>query len=142
MTKKAIMTVLALGTLVSLTGVGVSSVLADDTSTFPPIISRIADKFNLQEDDVAAVFDAVREERRDEMMQNREENLSQAVSNGVISEDQKQALLNKWQEMRQEREQDRTELQAWFEEQGIDESALAQYSGFHHHGFKGMHMEN
>ena len=79
------------------------------------------------------------------MQQHKEERLSQAVEDGVISEEQKQALQDKWQEMWQERqverEQHREEMQAWFEEQGIDPEALRQYGGFKmgmHGGFGGF----
>ena len=57
------------------------------------------------------------------------------VTTIILIEEQKQALQNRWEEMKAEREQHREEMQAWFEEQGIDHEALRQYGGFGRHGF-------
>ena len=122
----------------SVSGLAVSKALAEDSEFTPPIISRLAEKFNLNEDEVQAVFDAVREEHgvqmQEQMQQQREERLNQAVADGVITQEQMDALLAKWQEMHEERnaerQQHRTEMDAWFESQGIDHEALMEYGGF------------
>jgi flagellar biosynthesis GTPase FlhF len=106
---------------------------------YPPIVQKLVEKFNLNEDEVKSFFDEQRQERQQQMLQTKEERLNQAVSDGVITEGQKQALQEKWQEMWQERqverEQHQEEMQNWFEEQGIDPEALMQYGGFGHRGF-------
>lgn len=145
MTKKVLLTVLALGAFVSVSSLAVSRVFAEDSEFTNPVISRLAEKFNLNVDDVQAVFDAVREERHQEMQNRmqggREERLNQAVTDGVITEEQKTAIQEKQQQMfeegESEREQHREEMEAWFTEQGIDPEALMQYGGLGFGGQKG-----
>jgi hypothetical protein len=74
---------------------------------YPPIVQNLAEKFNLNEDEVKSFFDEQRQEREQQMLQHKEERLSQAVADGVITEEQKQALQEKWQEMGQERQVER-----------------------------------
>lgn len=108
---------------------------------YHPIVQELVENFNLNEDDVKTFFDEQRQERQQQMLQEREDRLDQAVEEGVITAEQKLALKEKWQEIWQERqnerEQHREEMQAWFEEQGIDPEALRQYGGFGHK--MGMH---
>jgi hypothetical protein len=126
--KKLLTSALALGMVISLTTLSVDSVKADNPA-YTPIISRIAERFNLDETDVEAVFDAVHEERHDRLRTNHEERLQTAVEAGVIDQNQMEVLLDKWEEMYDQRQQEREELQTWFDEQGIDTNALAQYMG-------------
>ena len=128
MNKKVLAAVLALGIIASVGYFGSSLVLADDENpVHQTLITRIAQKFNLKEADVEAVFEAVRDERQEEMKAKKEEKLSQAVSDGVITEAQKTAILAKMQEHMGERQQNREEMQSWFKEQGIDETKLRDY---------------
>lgn len=62
-----------------------------------------------------------------------EERLNQAVDDGVITAEQKEALSSKFAQLQQKREQHQAELEAWFKEQGIDPKALTPYGGFGHH---------
>ena len=41
------------------------------------------------------------------MQQNKEDRLNEAVSDGVITQDQKDALIEKWDQMHEERVQER-----------------------------------
>jgi hypothetical protein len=131
MKKKVLLSVLALGAIVSVASLGISLVSANESSSYPPIVSRLAGQFNLNEEDVEAVFDSVHDEKREQMVQSKEDALNQAVADGVITEEQKDALLAKYQEMweekSQEKEQHREEMEAWYEEQGIDHEALMEY---------------
>ncbi len=128
--KKVLAIILALGVVASVGYFGTNFVLADEENPMhQTLISRIAQKFNLSETDVEAVFESVRDERQEEMKTEREDKLSQAVNDGVITEAQKQALLSKVEEHMGERQQNRGELQAWFSEQGIDETKLRDYLG-------------
>ena len=120
-------------------------VLAEDT-LYPRIVTRLAEKFNLSEEDVNEVF----EEDHAAMWQDRqvkmEERLSEAVSAGVITEEQKTLLLtkmNEWQADRSAlRQEHREEMESWMEENGINHDSLRQYMGFGGHGGfgKGMGM--
>lgn len=132
MTKQTLAIVLALGVIASVGYFGVNQVSAyDNNPMHQSLISKIAQKFNLKEADVEAVFEAVRDEsaswRSDEMKQERQEKLSQAVKDGVITEAQKEALLAKMEEHIGERQANRTEMQKWYKEQGIDELKLREY---------------
>lgn len=128
MNKKILVTLLTLGVVASVGYFGTSFVLADDENpVHQTLISSIAQKFNLKETDVEAVFTAVRDERQSQMQASREERLNQAVNDGVINSSQKDALLAKMQEHMGERQQNREEMQAWFSGQGIDETKLREY---------------
>jgi hypothetical protein len=132
--KKILIPTLALAAVTGLGVLGVTSVKADEARPNSPIIETLIEKFNLDQDEVNTALDEVRQERQGQMQQNREERLNQAVSDGVITEEQKELIQTKWQEMFSQREQERQahqeEMQAWFEENGIDHDALMGYGGF------------
>lgn len=136
--KKFLMSVITLGVLISVGYFGSGFVNAQDSNPRDALVIQIAEKFNLDKSDVQAVFDAVMEERLSEMKKKREDRLNQAISDGVITEDQKNALLSKIEEHRTKRLQNREEMQKWFSEQGIDETKLREYLGFNGHGHKEM----
>lgn len=144
MSKKTIIPTITLISLLAVGMIGSRVAFAEEAGYSLPIVQKIAEAFGLNEDEVQAVFDAARDERRERQQINREERLTQAVTDGVITEEQKQALENKWQEMASEREaeraQQREKMRAWFESQGIDERALVQYGGLGHGGHNGMRM--
>jgi hypothetical protein len=133
--KKLTILTLGLAALIGVGTLGVKAVSAQDGG-YPPFVQSLAEKFGLNQDEVKTFFDEQMEVRHNQMMQAKEERLDQAVADGVITEEQKQALLNKWEELRQKHEAEREELQAWFEENGIDQEALRDYWGF---GPRGMH---
>jgi DNA-binding transcriptional regulator YhcF (GntR family) len=120
-------------------GATVAVVKANEGSSHP-VIQVLAERFGLNEDEVEEVFDEVRAEHFAQMQQTKEEMLNQAVEDGVITEEQKQAMLDKFAQNQTERVQHKEEMQAWFKEQGIDHEALMQYGGFGHKrfGHKGM----
>lgn len=135
MNKKTLAMLLALGVITAGGYFGVSAVQADDLSRSSDfLVSKIAERFDLNESDVEAVFDSVYEERMQEMQQSREEKLNKAVEDGVLTQEQKDALQEKMQEHMGERKQSaswrREEMQAWFKDQGIDETKLHEYLGF------------
>lgn len=138
--KKILLTLLGLATLIAAGAFAVNTVKANEVAGYPPFVEKLVERFNLNEADVQTFFDEQRGEHMQMMVETKEERLSQAVSDGVITEEQKQALLNKWEELRQKHEVERQELQNWFEEQEIDAEALREYAGFGHRGFGHMHM--
>ncbi len=128
MNRKVLAAVLALGIIASVGYFGSNYVLAEDENPMhQTLISRIAEKFNLKESDVEAVFEAVRDEKHEEMKADREKRLSQAVSDGIITEAQKTAILSKMNENINERKGNREEMQNFFKEQGIDQTKLRDY---------------
>lgn len=119
------------------------------------LVQKIADKFKLNKDEVQAVFDEAHEEGATQMQADFEEQLSTYVSEGKITEAQKQLILEKRKEMDGEREankdsgqtlsdeerktqmeSERQELETWAKQNGIDVQYLMQRGG-KGHGFGG-----
>jgi hypothetical protein len=138
LSKKLIVPAVALGAVVSFVGADVVS--AEETDQGPErMIERLAERFGLNQDEVKSFFESEREASQAKRQAALEERLSEAVSEGRLSEEQKQLILDKREELRAEREanresyrdMDRDErreerksrrdaLQAWAEENGID----------------------
>ena len=129
----------------------VSYVSAQDASDYPPIVQMLAEKFNLNESDVQAVFDEEREDHHAQMQASWSERLDDLVSEGKITSDQKQAISDKHEEMHnqmlelqslepEERHEKmqvlHEEFKTWAEEQGID---LPLLGPFGHGGMRGFH---
>lgn len=138
MNKKLLITLIVLGGLISAGYFGAGAIFADNNNPQGTLITRIAQKFNLNESDVEAVFQSVRDERQAEMKKRQEERLNDAVGDGVVSEAQKNAILSKMQTHQEERGQNREEMQNWFKEQGIDQTKLRNYLGDRGRGGRGM----
>lgn len=160
MNKKSLLTI----TAVTILGAGVlgsSSVFAQTTTNtqnpMSSLVQKIATKFNLNQSDVQAVFDEVHAKRDAQRKAQVESQLTQWVTEGKITEAQKQLILQKRQELQAEREANRTtmqnltteqrqaqkeaqraELEAWAEQNGIDmqyvTSVLGKGKGFGKHG--------
>lgn len=92
------------------------------------LVERLAQRFGLEQAQVEEEVNQFRQEggfRRGG--QKPEADLDQAVADGVISAEQKQALEAKWAERQAQRETHREEMKAWMEENDIDCQALSQY---------------
>ena len=116
---------------------------------YPSIIQKLVERFGLNEEEVRAVFDEERAKRRQQMRANFEDRLSQSVSEGKITEEQKQAILAKKEEMeanhrnfsdlssedltpekrREEMEAHREEMKTWAQENDIDLSLFPMFLG-------------
>lgn len=138
----------------ALASVGGSAIVSASTSgndASDSLVKKIAVKFNLNESDVASVFDEERSAREAEMKTKTEERLSQAVADGKITEEQKQKIIAKLDEMKSEREANKdsmkdktdeerkaemdakkTELEKWASDNGISTEYLRPEGG--HHG--------
>ena len=120
------------------------------SNPFQTIVQRIAQKFGLNEADVQSVFDEVRQEHQFQVQVKFEERLAQLVTQGEITETQKQLILAKhkellekkqqtdWQNMtyeqrRQAKESQRQEMENWAKENGIDLQFI--FGGFHKFGW-------
>jgi hypothetical protein len=115
---------------------------------FDTIIQKLVERFGLNQEEVAAVFEEARDEKRAEMEQRHEERLNEAVQNGKLTEEQKNLILQKkeelqtqreqykdqdvsqedWQELR---EQHRADIKEWADENGIDTKYLMGPKGGH-----------
>lgn len=100
-------------------------------TTQSTLLDKIIAKFNLNQDEVEQVMTDYQSERRTQMQSQYEERLNQAVADGKITEEQKQLILEKhnqlqsqWDAESNERQQHREEMQAWAAENNIDLSYL------------------
>lgn len=126
----------------------------DTTNPMSSLVQKISEKFNLDQADVQAVFDQEHQERHAQMEGKFDAKLSQYVTDGKITEAQKQLIIQKRAELKAnletnrdsmqnmtpaERhaamESERQALQTWATENGID----IQYLMPHGPGGKGHH---
>lgn len=92
---------------------------------------KLAEKLNVSEDQVSTAMDSIREERHAERTAEISTNLDKAVTDGVITAEQKQQILDQQAKL----EQQRQENEQWQTNSGIDFDKLKDY----HIGFgKGM----
>ncbi len=131
---------------------------ADDTGTQTSLVQKLADTFHVDKSKVQAVFDEHHTEKRAEMEKRYEERLTQAVTDGKITVEQKTKLLAKHEELvakmeaqkdtfqdktheerRAAMEAHRTELETWAKDNDIDIKWLAPMGG-HHVKFGGPGM--
>lgn len=152
--KKKIMlpTILALSVLV--VGVLATGVDAQNASNYPPIVQKIADKFNLNVSEVEQVFDQERDEHRAEKFALFADRLDDLVSEGKLTDIQKEAILDKHEEMQDsieelrglsgsEKKEEMRKLhdnfRTWLEGESID---LTLFGGFGKGFDRGFGLEN
>lgn len=124
MTKKILISLFALFFISGIV-LGATRIYAQNTtSSYPPIIQKLTEKFGLKPDEVKNVFNDVRNDeqskRQAEMQSQIEQSLSEAVKAGKITEAQKQAIIQKQKELQQRRAAEQQELQSWAQQNGID----------------------
>lgn len=141
--------------LTMLAGALMSSSVQAQTKTqeYPPLVQKLAERFGLDEQEVRQVFDEMRSERHAEQYMKIEEKLAKAVEAGQLTEAQKEAILEKYQELQEKhqensqqfftltpqerkevRRREREELRAWAEELGINPQFLRYGVGMKHRG--------
>lgn len=91
------------------------------------IVDRLVVRFNLNQDEVKGVFNEEQQERQQKMQAEKESRLDEAVKDGAITAEQKEALLKKEAEWQEKNKQLMEERQKWMEESGIDFEKLASY---------------
>jgi hypothetical protein len=130
--------------LLCLVGYGTVRAYAGEPGKYPPVIKKLVERFGLNEEEVKAVFDEERTEHQEQGQAHFEERLNQAVSDGKMTPEQKEAILAKKKEMRNNDEEFKNlsaeerqekmkvhqeEMKKWAEEQGIDLSLLPMFLG-------------
>lgn len=108
MNKKLVIPVVAFGVLAA-SLVAATQISAQETPAMQTIVQKIAQKFGLNETDVQGVFDEFSTEKKAQMQAMLEQKLTQAVTDGKITEPQKQAILTKFSEMKNQK----LDLQNW-----------------------------
>ena len=126
----------------------------EEGSTLPPMIQTIMDRFGLNQNEVQGVMDEVREEHHSQMEQRFEDNLSLAIENGTLTQEQKQLMEAKHEETeaahvelrglsgpekRDQMQATHQEMSDWAEANGIDMSELMPMQGRYNKGMGGMH---
>ena len=105
--KKSLMVAAVITTLGSVGALGMQTAnAAPDTSTDPmsSLVQKIADKFNVNSDDVQEVFDAQRTEMEATREQEMKDKLAQAVNGGKLTQDQANKITAKLAEMKANRD--------------------------------------
>jgi len=148
MKKRIIFPALALGILTTAGFWGANQVLASQGELGNGLVQRLAEHFNLNQTEVEDVVNQYRNEQQSQMQAERqtqtEERLNQAVSDGQITQAQKDALTAKLAEFQADRpnmagsdpeerqadmESHRTAMTAWVEANGIDPNILPNILG-------------
>jgi len=107
------------------------------------LVQRLVQKFNLDESEVQAVFDEEMADHHAQMQTRMEQRIDKLVTDGKITQEQKQKILDKLEEMhdqmpvdenefenmtpeqrQSEMQKRKTELEAWAKENGIEVSYL------------------
>jgi hypothetical protein len=120
---------------VTLGVVGLTSFASAATSTSSTsLVDKIATKFGLSKTDVQAVFDEQKAERQAEHKAEVSERLQDLVDDGKITAEQKTKIEAKHEEQQAAREAERTELEKWATDNGIE---LRYLMGGRGHGMSG-----
>lgn len=139
---------------VGITATGLVSA-ADGARNYPPMIESIIEKYNLNEEEVHDFIEENREELREERHAEREtrftENLSSAIENGKLTQEQADAWTAKHEEFKAQRTDmvenrgqvkgHREEMEQWMESQGINPADVVpeQQAGFGQGMGRGQH---
>lgn len=121
------------------------------------MVQELAQKLGIDESKVQTAFDEIRTEHKNEMQAQFTERLNQAVTDGKLTEDQKNQIIEKHEELQTQRETDREKvenmtkkerkaymesrreaMQKWAAAQGIDMQNLLGPAGGRGPG-SGMH---
>lgn len=157
---KIILPVIASLTLALMLGTACTGTLGAEPlkeGEYPPLVERFAERFNLDKDEILEFLEELKEEKRLEMEQRFEERLDELVEEGELTAAQKEAILDKKEEMeafkegigdmtvdeaKQAFKEMKEELKDWAEENDIELRYLFPKAaknqgpkGFHRFGF-------
>ncbi len=108
---------------------GGNKVFAANGMGHAAVVSTLSEKLGVPEDKVTAAFDSIESERQATRVAEQKTQLDKAVSAGVITQEQEDKLVAKHAELQAAREKERTELEQWYTDNGIDQSKLSEYTG-------------
>lgn len=126
MNKKNILPMVVLS-LVAIAGTVYATGVSASFGKGQEMTNQLAEKLGVEESKVESAMDEIRSEREAEVKAEQEERLQQAVDDGKITAEQKQALLDRQSAMEEAREARRAENQQWMEDNGFDEETLHEY---------------
>ena len=111
--------------ITSVAGVGLASAQTSSSSTGASgLIEKLATKFNLKQDDVKQVFEEEKAARKADMQAEIDKKLQNLVDSGKITAEQKTLIENKQKELQAAHETERTELEQWATDNGIEAKYL------------------
>lgn len=111
---------------------GFSSASAQTATGSDSLAEKIASRFNLNQDEVEAVFDEAHQEREAEREVMTSDRLQKAVDSDELTVEQKTLIENKLKEVHEEREAERENLKSWADENNIDRQYIV--GGYGHGG--------
>ena len=111
---------LAIGAVSAIAVGATSFASAESGSGSNSIIDKIATKFNLNKDEVKAVFDEEHAARQAERLADVSQDLQKAVDAGELTADQKALIETKLKETQTARDAERTALETWANDNGVD----------------------
>ena len=120
--------------LMAIGGFALTKTFAAGTTNGNGFVQSLAQKIGVDETKLDTAMNEVRSEERQTQL---EENLSKAVTDGVITEEQKQLVIDKQTEIEQKQKELQTEMQNWAKDNSIDMTSLQKYLG---RGGKGAGM--
>ncbi|GIW63635.1 MAG: hypothetical protein KatS3mg091_437 [Patescibacteria group bacterium] len=125
-----------------------TTVIANTADSTDTLIDRLAQRFKLNRQEVQQVFDEYRQEKLAKKQKHFQTYLDQAVTDGKITEEQKQKILEKNQEMQQQIQelknldwqtkkermsQIKQDYQNWLKENNIPLDVFPHKLGFYKH---------
>ena len=126
--KKAILPIAIIGIAIAGTTLWSTGVVkAQFGNNNETMAQELASKLDIDESKVSEAMEQIRIDHQEKRQAQISTNLDKAVTDGVITAEQKQKILDKHSQMKQERGQKRQEMQQWEEENGIDMSKLREY---------------
>ena len=112
--------VIATGAALWSTGI----VKAQNNTNKDNMVSKLAEKLNLDQSTVSNSMDQIKTEKQTEMQAQIKTKLDKAVTVGTITADQETAILNRQTEMQQQREAERAANDKWMTDNNLDQSTL------------------
>lgn len=118
--KKVTIGLASMAAITALTIGAGSMALAENGNNNGTLADRIATKFNLNKDDVQAVFNEDRQAKQAERAAELSKNLQTAVDSGKLTAEQKTLIENKVKENQAARSAEMTSLQEWATKNNIE----------------------
>ena len=126
--KKAILPIAIIGIAIAGTTLWSTGVVkAQFGNNNETMAQELASKLDIDESKVSEAMEQIRTDHQEKRQAQISTNLDKAVTDGVITAEQKQKILDKHSQMKQERGQKRQEMQQWEEENGIDMSKIREH---------------
>ena len=96
---------------------------------YPPMIEKFMERFDIDEGEAQEFFEQERQERQGMMQARFEERLDAAIAEGELTQEQKELILAKKEEMGIRMQEIRQEMQDWSDENDIDLKFLRPKGG-------------